>query len=144
LKAQEIKDTSGVLNGGQQLYGSAATPQVVAENGTLTPAAPPPGTGLEIPPEAITTEATFVGQAGGTTFNSPDIAVPVVEVPVSVPSVVAAVPGVEATAQFVNHLYIFSANIGNDLSPTTRKKAKKVLIATVIVGQITSLRWRSS
>ena len=57
---------------------------------------------------------------------------------------VAAVPGVKATAQFVNHLYVFSANIGNDLSPATRKKAKKILIATVIVGQISGLRLRSN
>jgi len=34
------------------------------------------------------------------------------------------------------------ANIGNDMSPITRKKAKKVLITTVIVGQIAGLRRR--
>jgi len=144
LKPQEIKDTGGVLNGGQQMYGLASAPQVVAEDGTLTPAAPLPGTGFEIPPEAITTEATFVGQPGGTTFNSPDIAVPIVETPVELPAAVAAVPGVQAAATFMNQAYIFSANIGNDLSPSTRKKAKKIIIATVIVGQITNIRVRSS
>jgi len=44
----------------------------------------------------------------------------------------------------MNQAYIFSANIGNDLSPSTRKKAKKIIIATVIVGQITNIRVRSS
>ena len=34
------------------------------------------------------------------------------------------------------------ANIGNDMSPVTRKKAKKILVTTVVVGQIVALRRR--
>ena len=135
-------DTPGVLNGGQQMYGNAISPQVVAEDGTLSPPAPPPGSGLPIPPEAITTVATFVGQPGGPQFNAPDIAVPVIEQPVVLPKALKKVPGVAAAADAVNHVYAVYANIGNDLSPVTRKKAKKILVATLVVGQISTFRFR--
>jgi hypothetical protein len=124
------------------MYGNAISPQVVAEDGTLSPPAPPPGSGLPIPPEAITTVATFVGQPGGPGFNSPDIAVPVIEQPVVLPKALKVVPGVAAAAKLGNHIYAVYANVGNDLSPVTRKKAKKILIATIVVGQISSFRFR--
>ena len=132
LVAEVQVDAPGVLNGGQQMYGNAISPQVVAEDGTLSPAAPPPGSGLPIPPEAITTEATFVGQPGGMTFNTPDIAVPIVEKPVKLPRGINKFPGASATVGAVNHVYVVYANIGSDLSPVTRKKAKKIVIATII------------
>ena len=50
--------------------------------------------------------------------------------------------GVAAAADAVNHVYAVYANIGNDLSPVTRKKAKKILVATLIVGQISTFRFR--
>jgi hypothetical protein len=102
----------------------------------LTPPAPPPGSGLPIPPEAITTQDTFIGQPGGTSFNSPDVAVPIIEKPVE--GALAAVPG----AQALNHAFVAMANIGNDMSPVTRKKAKKILVTTVVLGQIVALRRR--
>ena len=96
---------------------------------------------MPIPPEAITTEATFVGQPGGMTFNTPDIAVPIVEKPVKLPRGINKFPGASATVGAVNHVYVVYANIGSDLSPVTRKKAKKIVIATIIVGQITTFRF---
>jgi hypothetical protein len=32
----------------------------------------------------------------------------------------------------VNTAYVALANIGNDMSPVTRKKAKKILVATIV------------
>ena len=75
-------DVPGVENGGIEFFGTKDAPQVVGEDGKLTPPAPPPGSGLPIPPEAITTQDTFIGQPGGTSFNSPDVAVPIIEKPV--------------------------------------------------------------
>ena len=129
-------DKPGVENGGIEFFGTKSQPQVVGEDGKLTPPAPPPGSGLPIPPDAITTSATFIGQPGGTTFNAPDIAVPVVETPVT--GALAVVPGVQA----LNHAFVAMANIGNDMSPVTRKKAKKILVATLVAGQIAQLRRR--
>jgi len=123
-------DVPGVENGGIQFFGTKTAPQVVGEDGTLTPPAPPPGSGLPIPPEAITTTDTFIGQPGGTSFNAPDIAVPVIETPVT--GALATVPG----AQAINHAFVAMANIGNDMSPVTRKKAKKILVATIVGGAI--------
>jgi hypothetical protein len=123
-------DVKGVENGGIEFFGTKSAPQVVGEDGKLTPAAPPPGSGLPIPPEAITTVDTFIGQPGGTTFNAPDIAVPVIETPL--PTTIAAVPGAVA----INKAYVALANIGNDMSPVTRKKAKKILVLTVAVTAI--------
>jgi hypothetical protein len=128
-------DKPGVENGGIAFFGTKSAPQVVGEDGKLTPPAPPPGSGLPIPPEAITTSATFIGQVGGTTFNSPDIAVPVIETPVT--GAMAAVPGVQA----LNHAFVAMSNIGNDMSPITRKKAKKILVLTVAVGAIVRRRF---
>jgi len=136
LVAHVQEDKPGVENGGIQFFGTKSQPQVVGEDGKLTPPPPPPGSGLPIPPEAITTVATFIGQPGGTTFNAPDIAVPVVETPVK--GALAAVPG----AQALNHALVSVENIGNDMSPVTRKKAKKILVATLVAGQIAQLRRR--
>jgi hypothetical protein len=90
---------------------------------------------LPIPPDAITTTETFIGQAGGVTFNSPDIAVPVEPIELNI-----EIPGVGEAAQALANTYVALANVGNDMSPITRKKAKKVLLATLIVGQIATLR----
>lgn len=128
-------DLPGVLNGGIAFYGTKSQPQVIGEDGTLTPPAPPPGSGLPIPPDAITTFETFIGQPGGTTFNAPDIAVPVEPIEVNI-----EIPGVGEAAQALANAYVALANIGNDMSPVTRKKAKKILITTVVLGQIAALR----
>jgi len=137
LVAHVQVDQVGVENGGIAFYGTKSAPQVVGEDGKLTPPAPPPGSGLPIPPDAITVAATFIGQPGGTTFNSPDVAVPVVAKPVT--GALASVPGVEA----LNKSFVAVENIGNDMSPITRKKAKKILVATLIAGQIAQLRRRN-
>ena len=135
-------DVAGVENGGIEFFGTQTAPQVVGEDGQLTPPAPPPGSGLPIPPEAITTAETFIGQPGGTTFNAPDVAVPVVLTPVALPAALDAIPGVGAAAEAVNQAYVAMANIGNDMSPTTRKKAKKILVATILGGAIIRMRRR--
>ena len=124
------EDKAGVENGGIEFFGTKSAPQVVGEDGKLTPPAPPPGSGLPIPPEAITVAATFIGQPGGTTFNAPDVAVPVIETPVT--GAIAAVPGVQA----LNHAFVAMANIGNDMSPVTRKKAKKILVLTTVIAAV--------
>ena len=122
-----------------------------------------------IPPDAITTTDTFIGQPGGTTFNAPDIAVPVlpsyvcktitnkdgIEVHVDsdgnehpierctfLPAALDAIPGAGAAVQAMGQAYATLANIGNDMSPITRKKAKKILVGTLVVGQIAALRRR--
>jgi hypothetical protein len=123
-------DVKGVENGGIQFFGTQSAPQVVQEDGKLTPPAPPPGSGLPIPPEAITTADTFIGQPGGASFNAPDVAVPVIETPIT--GAIAAVPG----AQALNHAFVAMSNIGNDMSPVTRKKAKKILVITVAVAAV--------
>jgi hypothetical protein len=102
----------------------------VGEDGNLTPPPPPPGSGLPIPPDAITLTDTFIGQPGGTTFNAPDVAVPVIETPIE--GALAAVPGVQA----LNHAFVAMANIGNDMSPITRKKAKKILVLTTVIAAV--------
>jgi hypothetical protein len=84
---------------------------------------------LPIPPEAITTEDTFIGQAGGVTFNSPDIAVPVEPIEINI-----SIPAIGDSIQAVADAYVALANIGNDMSPVTRKKAKKILVATIVGG----------
>ena len=136
LKPHIQNDIPGVENGGIEFYGTKTQPQVIGEDGKLTPPPPAPGSGDPIPPDAITTTETFIGQPGGTTFNAPDIAVPVVLVPLE--GAIAAIPGAEA----INEAFVAMANIGNDMSPLTRKKAKKILIATLVAGQISQLRRR--
>jgi len=128
-------DIAGVENGGIEFFGTKSQPQVIGEDGRLTPPPPPPGSGLPIPPDAITTTETFIGQAGGVTFNSPDIAVPVEPIELNI-----EIPGIGEAAQALANTYVALANVGNDMSPITRKKAKKVLLATLIVGQIATLR----
>jgi hypothetical protein len=125
------EDKPGVENGGIQFFGTQSQPQVVQENGTLTPPPPLPGSGDPIPPDAITLEETFVGQPGGTTFNSPDVAVPVLPIEINID-----VPGVGETVQALADAYVALANIGNDMSPITRKKAKKIIAATIVGGII--------
>jgi len=124
------EDKAGVENGGIEFFGTKTQPQVVGEDGKLTPPPPPPGSGLPIPPDAITLSDTFIGQPGGTTFNAPDVAVPVIETPVT--GALAAVPGVQA----LNHAFVAMANIGNDMSPITRKKAKKILVLTTVIAAV--------
>ena len=131
-------DKPGVENGGIEFYGTKSAPQVVGEDGKLTPAAPPPGSGLPLPADAITTEDTFIGQPGGTTFNAPDIAVPVEPIVVNI-----EIPGVGEAAQALANAYVAVANIGNDMSPVTRKKAKKILVATLIVVPVARRRFGS-
>jgi hypothetical protein len=128
-------DVEGVENGGIQFFGTKTAPQVITEDGTLTPPAPPPGSGLPIPPDAITTLDTFIGQPGGTIFNAPDVAVPVPLVPLS--GAIATIPG----AQAINRAFNALANVGNDMSPVTRKKAKKILVVA-LAGQIVAIRRR--
>lgn len=130
------EDKAGVENGGIEFFGTKSQPQVIGEDGNLTPPPPPPGSGLPIPADAITVEATFIGQPGGTTFNSPDVAVPIPLVPLE--GAIAAIPGAEAINEAFNTLQ----NIGNDMSPITRKKAKKILVITATIGQIAALRRR--
>jgi hypothetical protein len=131
------QDVPGVENGGIEFFGTKDAPQVVGEDGQLTPPAPAPGSGDPIPPDAITTEDTFIGQPGGTTFNAPDIAVPVLPIEINID-----IPGVGESIQAMADAYVALANIGNDMSPITRKKAKKILITTIVVGQISQLRRR--
>ena len=162
-------DVPSVENGGIEFFGTKTQPQVVNEDGRLTPLAPLPGSGQEIPEDAITTRETFIGQVGGTTFNAPDIAVPMIAkyvcsiklnsvgVEISsdingierslsdctyLPNALGAIPGVAAAVQTVGKAYADLANIGNDMSPITRKKAKKVLVATIVVGQISTMTRR--
>jgi hypothetical protein len=161
LVAHVQVDQPGVANGGIQFFGTKSQPQVVGEDGKLTPPPPPPGSGLPIPPDAITTADTFIGQPGGTTFNAPDIAVPVevtyvcktftkedgTEVHLDVdgnehpieqcqflPDALDAIPGAGAAVQAMSEAFAALSNIGNDMSPITRKKAKKVLVATIVGG----------
>ena len=156
-------DKAGVENGGIEFFGTKTQPQVVGEDGKLTPPPPPPGSGLPIPPDAITLTETFIGQPGGTTFNAPDVAVPVEltyvchtvtkddgsqvhldvdgnEHPIEkcsfLPAALDSIPGADAAVQAVGAAYAALANIGNDMSPVTRKKAKKILVITTVVAAV--------
>jgi hypothetical protein len=126
------QDKAGVENGGIAFFGTQSQPQVVNEDGKLTPPAPAPGSGDPIPADAITVAETFIGQPGGMTFNAPDVAVLVEPIDVNL-----NIPGVGQAAQAVADAYVALANIGNDMSPVTRKKAKKILVATIFAGAIT-------
>lgn len=130
------QDVKGVENGGIEFFGTKDQPQVIGEDGKLTPPPPPPNSGLPIDPEAITTEETFLGQLGGVTFNSPDVAVVVELIEVSVPDLIDAIPSAGEAIQAVNAAYVALANVGNDMSPVTRKKAKKVLVGTIIASPL--------
>jgi len=154
-------DVPGVENGGIEFFGTKDAPQVVGEDGKLTPPAPPPGSGLPIPPDAITTTDTFIGQPGGTTFNAPDVAVPVamsyvcktvqddsgndvhvdldgnqhsIEQCTFLPAALDAIPGAGEAIQALGAAFNDLQNIGNDMSPVTRQKAKKILVATILGG----------
>ena len=125
------QDKAGVENGGIALFGTKTQPQVVGEDGVLTPPPPAPGSGDPIPPDAITIPETFIGQPGGMTFNAPDIAIPIPHIDINID-----LPGVGEAAQAVADAYVAIANIGNDMSPITRKKAKKILVATIFAGAV--------
>jgi hypothetical protein len=154
-------DVPGVENGGIEFFGTKTQPQVVGEDGKLTPPPPPPGSGLEIPEGAVTTTETFIGQPGGTTFNAPDIAVPVamtyvcttvkdengndvhldldgnqhpIEQCTFLPAALGAIPGADVAIQAIGAAFNDLQNIGNDMSPVTRQKAKKILVATIVGG----------
>jgi hypothetical protein len=58
------------------------------------------------------------------------------------PGALEGIPGAVIAAALMGQAYENLANIGNDMSPVTRKKAKKVLLATIVVGQIVALRRR--
>ncbi|MSW46845.1 MAG: hypothetical protein F2787_01725 [Actinobacteria bacterium] len=134
------QDVSGVENGGIALLGVPLQPQVIGEDGIITPAAPLPDSGEPLPPDAITVTETFKGQPGGTLFNSPDIATPVELIAVALPSIVQKLPGLSTGIQAANRAFVSLENIGNDMSPITRKKAKKILVTTIIAGQMTTIR----
>jgi hypothetical protein len=169
LVARVQEDVAGVENGGIEFFGTKDQPQVIGEDGKLTPPPPKPGSGDPIHPDAITVAETFIGQPGGMTFNSPDVAVPVVIKPICVtmlgedgseihvdtdgnehlveectflPGALEGIPGAAVAAALMGEAFENLANIGNDMSPVTRKKAKKVLLATIVVGQIVALRRR--
>mgnify|MGYP003703876511 FL=1 len=123
------------LNGGVQFFGTQEQPQVIdPDTGKITPPPPPPGSGLPIPPEAITVAETFIGQPGGVGFNSPDVAVPLEPIEVNI-----EIPGVGQAAQAMADAYVAMANIGADMAPTTRKKAKKIILATVVASGAASM-----
>ena len=123
------------LNGGVQFFGTQEQPQVIdPDTGKITPPPPPPGSGLPIPPEAITVAETFIGQPGGVGFNSPDVAVPLEPIEVNI-----EIPGVGQAAQAMADAYVAVANIGADMAPTTRKKAKKIILATVVASGAASM-----
>ena len=121
-------------NGGEVILGTPQQPQVVGEDGVLTPPPPLPNSGDTLNPESITIAATFQGQPGGMTFNSPDIAEEVILVAVTLPAVLSALPGVGQTVQAVNKAFVALENVGADMAPLTRKKAKKILVTTIIGG----------
>jgi hypothetical protein len=169
LVARVQEDVAGVENGGIEFFGTKDQPQVIGEDGKLTPPPPEPGSGDPIHPDAITTTDTFIGQPGGTTFNSPDVAVPVVIKPICVtmlgedgkelhvdtdgnehlleectflPGALEGIPGAALAAAVLTDAFENLANLGNDMSPITRKKAKKVVVVTIILGQIVAVRRR--
>jgi hypothetical protein len=122
--------------GGQVIYGSKEQPQVIdPDTGKLTPPPPPPGSGLPIPPDAITVAETFIGQPGGMGLNSPDVAVPIVATPVELPAALDAIPGLGNAAQALSNTYVALANIGADMSPSARKKGKTIVVAALLVQQ---------
>ena len=58
------------------------------------------------------------------------------------PAALDVIPGAGEAIQALGALYTDMANIGNDMSPITRKKAKKILVTTIIIGQIAAIRRR--
>jgi len=163
------EDIEGVENGGIEFFGTKDQPQVIGEDGKLTPPPPKPGSGDPIHPDAITIAETFIGQPGGMTFNSPDVAVPVFIKPICVtmlgedggeihvdmdgnehlveectflPGALEGIPGAALAAAVLTNAFENLANLGNDMSPITRKKAKKVVVVTIILGQIAAIRRR--
>ena len=56
-----------------------------------------------------------------------------VELCTFLPAALDAIPGAGEAIQALGAAYADLANIGNDMSPLTRKKAKKVLVLTAAV-----------
>ena len=129
------KNTNRLVNGGVEIFGTATQPQVIGEDGRLTPPPPPPGSGLPIDPEAITVAETFIGQPGGMALNSPDIAKEMIYEPVDLPDLLAVVPLLGSGIESLNKAYVALTNIGVDLDPLTRKKAKKIILTAIIAQQ---------
>lgn len=55
---------------------------------------------------------------------------------IQVPENIASIPLLGDTAVAVINAINFMGNVGADMTPATRKKAKKILVSAVIVGQI--------
>ena len=55
---------------------------------------------------------------------------------IQVPQNIASIPLLGNTAVAVINAINFMGNVGADMTPATRKKAKKILVSAVIVGQI--------
>ena len=68
-------------------------------------------------------------------MNSPDVAVPIVATPVVLPAALDAIPGLGNAAQAVSAAYVAIANIGVDMSPSARKKGKKIVVAALLIQQ---------
>lgn len=128
------KNTKPLPNGGVEIFGTPTQPQVIGEDGQLTPPPPPPGSGLPIPPDAITVAETFIGQPGGMALNSPDVAEEMVYEPLNLPSL-DIIPLLGAGVESLNKAYVALSNIGVDLDPLTRKKAKKIILTAIIAQQ---------
>lgn len=133
-KPTTTKDSKPLPNGGVEILGTPTQPQVIGEDGQLTPPPPPPGSGLPIDPEAVTVAETFIGQPGGMALNSPDIAEEMVYEPLDLPSL-DIVPLLGAGVESLNKAYVALSNIGVDLDPLTRKKAKKIILTAIIAQQ---------
>ena len=50
------------------------------------------------------------------------------------PAALDAIPGAGQAIQAMSEAFAALSNIGNDMSPITRKKAKKILVVTVVGG----------
>jgi hypothetical protein len=58
------------------------------------------------------------------------------------PGALEGIPGAALAAAVLTDAFENLANLGNDMSPITRKKAKKVVVVTIILGQIVAVRRR--
>jgi len=93
-------------------------------------------------------------QPGGTLFNSPDVAPPITFQPFcalsqsegaecrKLPPVLGVLPGATSAINLGGRWYESLSNLGSDMSPETRREAKKVIVATVILTQLASVRGR--
>ena len=95
-------------------------PEPVVDPAPVTPA-PEPGMDPTPTPEPTPNPGT-----------PPDTTPEDDESPVELPAALAAIPGVQAVADAMRALL----NVGDDLPPEVREKAQKVVVASIIVGQI--------